>query len=142
MSGRVLYLSEDLAAAVLRAATRAYPAECCGLIEGVDTHAGWQAVAMHEAANVADDPKKHFLIEPQIQFDLMRRVRGSERRILGCFHSHPGGTPEPSARDRAEAYEAGFVYLIAGGDPESGFTLKAYVFDGGHKAFDKVALQH
>jgi desampylase len=142
VSGRVLFLSDDLAASVLVAAARAYPAECCGLIEGIETEAGWQALGVHEAANVAEDPNKRFLIDPQTQFDLMRRLRGTQRRILGCFHSHPGGAPEPSATDRADAFEAGFVYLIAGGDPESGFTLKAYVFDEMHKAFDKVALRH
>ena len=142
MSGRVLYLSDELAASVLVAAARAHPAECCGLIEGVDTAEGWRALAVHEAANLADDPQRRFLIDPQAQFDLMRRLRGTERRVLGCFHSHPGGAPDPSVSDRAGAYEAGFLYLIAGGDPESGFTLKAYVFDAMHKAFEKVALRH
>ena len=140
MSGRVLHLSDELAAAVLVAAARAYPAECCGLIEGIEISQGWRVLAMHEAQNVADDPEKRFLIDPQTQFDLMRRVRGTERHILGCFHSHPGGAPEPSATDREDAYESNFLYLIAGGDPVSGFTLKAYVFDAMHKSFDKVAL--
>jgi proteasome lid subunit RPN8/RPN11 len=140
VSGRTLHLSDALAASVLAAAARAYPAECCGLIEGVDNEAGWRALAVHDAANVAVDPEREFLIDPQIQFDLMRRLRGTEQRLIGCFHSHPGGYPEPSATDRVQAYEADFLYLIAGGDPTTGFTLKAYVFDEVNKAFDKVAL--
>jgi proteasome lid subunit RPN8/RPN11 len=141
VSGRTLHLSDALAASVLAAAARAYPAECCGLIEGVETEGRWQALAVHEAANIAPNPQREFLIDPQSQFDLMRRTRGTEQRLIGCFHSHPGGKPEPSATDRAQAHEANFLYLIAGGDPSAGFTLKAYVFDEVNKAFDKVALK-
>ena len=42
------------------AAARAYPGECCGLIEGIGTAGGWRALAIHEAANVADEPARHF----------------------------------------------------------------------------------
>lgn len=129
MTGRTLHLPDDLAARVLFAASRAYPNECCGLIEGLATPDGWRALQIHEAANIAENPKTRFLIDPQVQFDLMRALRDSKTRIIGCFHSHPGGDPTPSATDRAEAYESDFLYLIAGGTPDV-FTLKAYLFTG------------
>ena len=129
MGERILHLSDEFAASILVAAARAYPNECCGLIEGVNTAAGWRALAVHEAANLSPEPKCRFLIDPQVQFDLMRKLRGSERAIIGCFHSHPGGEAVPSTTDRAEAYESGFLYLIAGGSGEMGFTLKAHLFD-------------
>ena len=93
-----------------------------------------------ETANLAGDPKRHFLIDPEVQFALLHRLRGTGARILGCFHSHPGGLAEPSATDKSQAYEANFLYLIAGGDSASGFTLKAYVFDDVRKTFAKVSL--
>lgn len=127
MAQRILHLPDELAARVLQAASRAYPNECCGLIEGDDTPHGWRALVIHDAKNFADDPRRRFLIDPQAQFDLMRRLRGSNTRIIGCFHSHPDGEAEPSATDRAEAYETDFLYLIAGGGPDI-FTLKAYLF--------------
>jgi len=127
MTARTLHLSDELAARVLHGASRAYPNECCGLIEGDDTPDGWRALAIHEAKNIADDPRRRFLIDPQAQFDLMRRLRGAATRIIGCFHSHPDGEARPSAADRAEAYDADFLYLIAGGSPAV-FTLKAYLF--------------
>jgi proteasome lid subunit RPN8/RPN11 len=127
MAQRILHLPDELAAQVLMAASRAYPNECCGLIEGADEADGLRALAIHEANNIAEDPRRRFLIDPKMQFDLMRRVRGTETRIIGCFHSHPDGEAAPSATDRAEAYETEFVYLIAGGSPDV-FTLKAYLF--------------
>jgi len=121
------HLADELAAAVLQAAARAYPNEACGLIEGIETKDGWRALSIHEAANVADDPARRFLIDPEVQFALMRKLRGSERRIVGCFHSHPNGRAEPSATDRASAYESDFVYVIAAG-AHGVFELKAWLF--------------
>ena len=128
MKGRFLHLSDKLAAQVLSAAARAYPSECCGLIEGTDAEDGWRGLAVHEAANLAEDPARHFLIDPQAQFDLMRALRGSKHRVIGCFHSHPNGAPEPSATDRASAFESDFLWLIAGGSPDGGLMLRAYHF--------------
>jgi proteasome lid subunit RPN8/RPN11 len=124
---RVLHLPDALAARVLVAASRAYPNECCGLIEGTDSDGGWRALVIHESPNIAEDPRRRFLIDPQAQFDLMRRLRGATTRVIGCFHSHPDGEAKPSPADRAEAYETDFLYLIAGGSPDV-FTLKAYLF--------------
>lgn len=136
---RVLHLSDELAAGILTAAARAFPNECCGLIEGEATQDGWRAVALHEAANLADDPTRRFLIDPQAQFDLMRRLRGGATQLIGCFHSHPGGRAQPSATDAREAYEEDFLYLIAAGAPDAGFTLAAYIFRG-EKGFAPVEL--
>lgn len=127
MTRRTLHFPDELAAQVLLAAGRAFPNECCGLIEGTDTADGWRALAVHEATNIADDPQRRFLIDPQVQFDLMRSLRDTNTRIIGCFHSHPNGDPAPSAADRAEAYESDFLYLIAAGTSDM-FTLKAYLF--------------
>lgn len=138
MSLRALQLPDELAAQVLLASARAYPNEACGLIEGADASDGWRATAIHESKNLAADPARHFLIDPQVQFDLLRTLRGRESRVIGCFHSHPNGRAEPSATDRAEAYESGFVYLIAAGAGDV-FELKAYLFDE-RAGFSALAL--
>jgi len=145
MSGPTLHLSDELAAQMLGAAARTFPLECCGLIEGIRAESGWRATALHEAANLAEDPARHFLIDPQRQFDLMRALRelralrASEARIIGCFHSHPDGAALPSATDRAQALEEDFLWLIVGGSGESGFTLQAYVFSE-ESGFVRIAL--
>ena len=125
---------------MVRHAESTYPNECCGLIEGVDTEEGWEALAVHEAANLAENPARRFLIDPQAQFDLLRTLRGTSRRVIGCFHSHPEGNREPSATDRAEASESNFLYLIAAGGPDTGFALNAYAFDEATKSFVKIPL--
>ena len=140
MSPKVLYLSDELAAFLLSAAARAFPLESCGLIEGRETEDGWIATAVHEAANLAEDPARAFLIDPEVQFKLLRTLRGTASRLIGCYHSHPGGPADPSATDSAQAMETDFLWLIAGGAPETGFALRAYVFSEGG-GFSTVALR-
>ena len=139
MSAKRLELPETLAAAIIAAARRAYPQEACGLIEGIDTDDGWRAIAVHETRNLDEDASRRFLIDPQAHFALLRGLRGTERRIIGCFHSHPGGRAEPSTTDGVNACETGFLYVIAAGAPDEGFALGAFVFMGDGR-FAPVAL--
>lgn len=137
MTERVLHLSHDHAGKILHAAAMRYPAECCGLLEGSAASDGWQIRAVHETANLAADPQRHFLIDPQRQIELFRWLRGSAQTIIGCFHSHPGGSAEPSDTDLAQAIESEFLWIIASGKPDA-FVLNAYVFTGA--AFERLRL--
>jgi proteasome lid subunit RPN8/RPN11 len=115
MPKSVLHLPDPCRQQILVAAGNAYPLECCGLLEGSETPIGWRVDVVHEAANLAETPSRRFLIDPKLQFHLLRSLRGSGRRIIGCFHSHPGGEAMPSEEDRRQARETGFLWLIAGG---------------------------
>lgn len=112
-----------------REARAALPRESCGLIEGRRDPDDLDIVALHPCRNLArsDDA---FEIDPVEQFRLMRALRGTNREIIGCYHSHPNGKPEPSPRDIAAASEEGFLWLIvttSGGVP----SLGAYVRKAG-----------
>jgi len=124
----MLQIAQELRDEILDAASAAFPNECCGLIEGFAKAGAWHAVAVHPARNLADNPANRFLIDPQVHFDLLRRLRGSERGIIGCFHSHPKGPPSPSDNDREMAIERNFVWLIASGEKANAFVLRAFVF--------------
>ncbi len=127
---RLFVLPDTLHEQLIAEARAAFPIECCGLIEGTPTPEGWRATALHGSKNLAADPAQAFLIDPQVHFDLLRRLRGTDHAIIGCYHSHPGGRAEPSERDRDEAIDDGFVWLIAGeGD------VNAYLFDAGARDF-------
>lgn len=136
-----LYLQQILRDQILAAAARAFPQECCGLIVGVVVEEGWQAVAVHETPNLASDPGRNFLVDPQKHFELLRALRGTRRDIVGCFHSHPNGMASPSERDRAQALEDGFVWLIASGAAADAFHLSAFVYEGLPRAFSPLRLE-
>jgi len=121
-------LNAEHSAQLLSEAKAEFPRECCGLIEGTRDGDDFRISGLHPARNLASDPNA-FEIDPAEQFRLMRALRGSGRGIIGCYHSHPNGKPEPSQRDVASAVEEGFLWLIMSvGDDEPG--MAAYMFDG------------
>ena len=111
----------------------AYPGECCGLIEGRRDGDRILATALHPTRNLSSDTDR-FEIDPADQFRILRAARGAGAQIVGCYHSHPDGRAEPSARDRAGAGETDFIWLITG----QGGRIAAYLFDG--NGFRPVAL--
>ena len=124
-----LILPEPLRAQITAEARAAFPRECCGLIEG-GTRAGTiAALRLHPARNLAPEPDR-FEIDPAAQFRLLRAARAAGTAIIGCYHSHPGGTAAPSARDRAGAAEEGSVWLIAAVDAAGACTIGAHRFLG------------
>lgn len=105
-----VYISADAVALIQTEAEAANPGECCGLLIG----SGEQDVQVDRvvpAENQASDPHR-FLIDPQVQFDWMRKLRGTEHSIIGHYHSHPNGEPKPSVYDGQMAHEDGQVWLI------------------------------
>ena len=99
-------------------ALRAYPRECCGLLEGTVKLSAAHVGALHPMPNVAKDADR-FEIDPSRHIALLRKLRGTGRTIIGCYHSHPNGRGEPSERDRACANEEGFLWLITAVDAET-----------------------
>jgi proteasome lid subunit RPN8/RPN11 len=96
-----------------REACAALPRECCGLVEGVRVDRKMRVAALHPTRNLADGVDA-FEIDPAEQFRLLRRLRGTDRAIVGCYHSHPNSDSQPSQRDCQNPGEDGFLWLIAG----------------------------
>ena len=114
-----LMLDYELQTQIGAAACAAFPRECCGLIEGVREGDIARMSAIHPARNLAEEDDR-FEIDPGMHVDLLRRLRGTGREIIGCYHSHPNGRAEPSARDREAACDGNFLWLIAAVAPWTG----------------------
>jgi proteasome lid subunit RPN8/RPN11 len=72
------------------------------------------------ADNVLGSPSR-YRIDPQRHIASLRGLRGTERSVVGAYHSHPRSAPRPSPRDVAEAHYPEFVWLIVSlqsGEPE------------------------
>ena len=137
MTCRTLLLSPAHSEDIAACARTSFPRECCGLLEGIAHDDGWRLTAVHQSRNIAEQPEQHFFIDPQMHIDLLRRLRGTERTVIGCFHSHPRGRAEPSSTDLLSAAEQDFLWLIAAGEGEA-FDLRAYVFIAG--TFEPVPI--
>jgi proteasome lid subunit RPN8/RPN11 len=118
-------------------ARAAWPRECCGLIEGSVAGDFLSVTALHAIPNLSGAPDR-FELDPAEQIRVLRAARQEGRSILGCYHSHPDGRPEPSERDREGAGEDGFVWLILA-LPEAGTVeIAAFAFAAG--AFKPLAI--
>jgi proteasome lid subunit RPN8/RPN11 len=105
-----------------------FPRECCGLIEGIGDDGVVEAVALHPARNLATRADR-FEIHPADHFAALKSARNNRRRLVGCYHSHPGGRPWPSDTDRQGAGEDGFLWLIAAlDDPTGSVSLGAFTY--------------
>ncbi len=111
MTNRLVLTAAQLAQ-MTAAAEAAFPEECCGLLVGMSNAEGAVVSDVVAADNVAEDRASRFTIDPQAQFDLMRRLRGRALQVIGHYHSHPNGASELSAHDRAMAHDPAAVWVV------------------------------
>jgi proteasome lid subunit RPN8/RPN11 len=117
-----------------RHARAAAPAECCGLLIAEDGCIDEARAVDNQAA----DPERHYEVSPRDYIDALKRCRGTDRIVIGAYHSHPRSLPHPSPTDREAAF-SDFLYLIAG--PVAGpvdLVIRAYRLKDGN--FSPVGL--
>ena len=117
---RVL-LPGDLRAQILREAQAAGDRECCGLVAGAREGEVFRVTALYPAGNLAAEADR-FDIDPRDHLAASKSARAKGDRLIGCYHSHPAGRAEPSARDLAGAGEENFLWLIAAGGDLAAFV--------------------
>ena len=108
----MIAVTRDVLDGLRAEAQKAAPNECCGLLLG-------QRGAIHRtvpAANVADDPRTRFEIDPRTLINALRAARAGGPGVIGYYHSHPQGAPEPSPCDARQAARDGKVWAIVGRD--------------------------
>ncbi len=111
----------ELTSAVLQQlqqeAALSWPEECCGLLLGSDGGERHRIERLQPSPNLAADRQRHFEIDPQILISAHRSARAGGDALIGYYHSHPNGAPQPSATDRAMAAGDGKIWaIIAQGD--------------------------
>jgi proteasome lid subunit RPN8/RPN11 len=112
--------------AIVAHARRDAPNECCGLLVGHGAMIDRAVATLNDAAS----PARRYRINPSDHFDLIRELRGTDRQIVGAYHSHVRTEAAPSATDLAEAWPAPFVYLIVS-LKEARPVIRAYVIEEG-----------
>lgn len=100
------------------------PLEACGLLFGEPG----RIVEASIARNVAEHPERHFEIDPQHLFDAQRKDRAGPMRLMGCWHSHPNGNPNPSQYDLEGAFDEDWLWLIVADGRISGWRREGLRF--------------
>lgn len=131
-----LVLPPALAEDIRAAARAAFPNEACGLLVGQ----GDRVTRVVPSANIAPRGRDRFEIDPRVRLALMKDLRGTDERLLGHWHSHPGAAPEPSATDLAQAHEPALLWLICGVSSGGETVLKAWKLEPEAGRFARVPL--
>lgn len=124
MSGKLVQITDGIAAAIEEHARRDHPAECCGLLSG----SNGLITDVYPLRNDADKPETRYFATPEELVAAMRRIRESGQALLGVYHSHPRTTPYPSASDVEMAFYPEAFYFIISLEPS--VELRAFKIEG------------
>jgi proteasome lid subunit RPN8/RPN11 len=132
----IVRIASAVAEAIMAHARADLPQEACGLLLGASGH----IQQARPARNVADKPETRFEIDPALLLAAHRSARADGLSVIGHYHSHPNGHPEPSKRDAARAVQNGQIWLIA---TNAGLTAWSASTSGTlHGRFQPLALEH
>jgi len=128
-------ISRVLLQSLLREAATADPVECCGLLVG-DAD---EIVGAVPSPNRAGDPCTAFELDTGVHLSAQRKAREQGLAIVGHYHSHPSGSPEPSKIDAARADKNARLWLVIAGEAARLWIERQ---DGElHGRFDPVDLE-
>ena len=132
---RRIVIPRELLKRIIDHAREEFPKEACGLLAGWKEKNGDIVVKeAYRTKNIADSPHRYEM-EPRSMYEAFLDADSKGIDILGAYHSHPYGEPEPSAYDEERAHP-GFIYLIVG--LECGEKVRAFIWDG--KNFEEMEV--
>lgn len=117
-------------------AAECLPEECCGILIGRKTAPRHSRVRYAlEAVNVRRTRRdREYAIAPLAVLDAERAARDQGLEVVGYYHSHPEGSPAPSALDRRNAWPE-TSYVILGMENGGMQGLKSWRLPSGAAAF-------
>ncbi|MGE5547331.1 MAG: M67 family metallopeptidase [Solirubrobacterales bacterium] len=139
----ILQIDAALLKSIVDAAEAAYPAEACGLIVGRGKGQLVRVTRVVAAANLLADQPGRFELDPAVRVALERDLReaGGKDRVVGHYHSHPDGSADPSAADRAGAFEPELAWVIVGVLDGQAIQVQGHRFDDKRAGFRPVPLR-
>lgn len=101
---------------IVRQGYRGDEEEICGLLGGEYGSDRTVVASVHQAENVAEVPPVRYAIDPADQLALTEDIEADGEEVVGFYHSHPAGPPQPSATDADRATWPDHSYVIAAFD--------------------------
>lgn len=108
----MIELSREVYDAIVYHAYSGDDEEVCGVLAGEYGDERSRVVETYEAANVADQPRIRYAIDPEAQLEILETIESTGMAVVGFYHSHPTGPTEPSDTDTERASWPDRSYVI------------------------------
>jgi proteasome lid subunit RPN8/RPN11 len=122
-------------------AQKTYPHECCGVMVGSVENGVKTVTELVPAENQrTDSPANRYLITPDLLNELEKKLKGTDRAIVGFFHSHPDVPARPSTYDRDHAWPW-YSYVIVSVNKGEAGEIHNWKLRDDRSAFDAEKME-
>ena len=122
-------------------AQKTYPHECCGVMVGSVENGVKTVTELIPAENQrTDSPANRYLITPDLLNELEKKLKGTDRAILGFFHSHPDVPAQPSSYDQDHAWPW-YSYVIVSVNKGQAGEIHNWKLRDDRSAFDAEKME-
>jgi len=122
-------------------AQKTYPHECCGVMVGSIENGVKTVTELIPAENQrTDSPANRYLITPDLLNELEKKLKGTDRAIVGFFHSHPDVPAQPSTYDQDHAWPW-YSYLIVSVNRGQAGEIHNWKLRDDRSAFDAEKME-
>ncbi|WP_254861641.1 desampylase [Halovivax gelatinilyticus] len=132
----MLVVPDAVRNAIIDRAVEGAPNEVCGVLAGTDGNHVRIVDRAIPTPNAAVEPETTYEIDPVTLLETVESIEAGGDDVVGFYHSHPTGPPEPSATDVADATWEGYAYLICSLDPT--ITLGVWRWTGDRFVRERV----
>ena len=137
MTTEIIKLPRLLTNQLLHAAQIAGEQEICGLVGARES----QPTTCYPIENIAEQPERHFQLNPQQQIEAMRQMRQRNESLFAIYHSHPNTPAEPSATDIELASYPDALYLIISLNTKGVLEMRGFRLNQQHTEEVNLELQ-
>ncbi len=122
-------------------AQKTYPHECCGVMVGSVENGVKTVSELVPAENQrTDSPANRYLITPDLLNELEKKLKGTDRAIVGFFHSHPDVPARPSTYDQDHAWPW-YSYVIVSVNKGEAGEIHNWKLRDDRSAFDAEKME-
>jgi len=122
-------------------AQKTYPHECCGVMVGSVENGVKTVTQLIPAENQRTDSlANRYLITPDLLNELEKKLKGTDRAIVGFFHSHPDVPARPSTYDQDHAWPW-YSYVIVSVNKGEAGEIHNWKLKDDRSAFDAEKME-
>ena len=119
-------IPEHVLDAMIAQARAEAPVEACGILAGT----GARVEKLYTMTN-ADGSSDHFMMLPEEQFAVVKKMRSAGLKMLAIYHSHPQTPARPSQEDIRLALTPDVTHVILSLQDTARPVVKGFRIDSG-----------